>query len=206
MNETREHREGAAPTRLPWLMAPWLQPFWYSYLAFCWWQAGVGEATRAGTASAASAAALVPAGKLAGALTEAAFYHLWWRGRGSRLAYWRLFLVVSSASLADVFAADLAARASAAGPAARGFLAALAGPHALGDSVLGSPAARALLGSLGLLTVLRIAVTADAQARGAGVRFRAALGWTALVWLLGRLSMWWITDLARGRSPLPLGR
>ena len=204
MNDERDPQRASAAgsPRLAWLVSPWLQPFWYGYLAFAWWQVGVGEASHAGTASAATAAALVPAGKLAGALSEAGFYRLWWRGRG--LPYWRFFCVVASASLADVFSANLLGRARATTAAARAIAAALAGPVALGGSWFASPGPRLVLGGLGLLTAVRIAITANAQAKGAGVRRPVALGWTVLVWTLGRLGTWWIADLARGRSPLPV--
>jgi hypothetical protein len=201
----REELSSASTTaeRLSWMVIPWLQPFWYAYVLVSWWQAGV-SATRAGTALAASAAALVPAGKLAGFLSEAAFYVLWWRGRGRRLPFWRFFCVVASVSLADVFAIALAERAHAGPPALASCLAWVVGPQLLGDARWGSPALRVAFGSLGLLTVIRVALTANAQSRAVGARGAMTLAGTVLVWVLGRIAIWWITDLARGRSPLPI--
>jgi hypothetical protein len=197
-------REAAGPKaasrpRLEWIVAPWLQPFWYAYLAHAWWR--VAETTNAGGLM--SGGALVAAAKLAGALTEAAFYVLWWRSRGRGLPFWRFFCVVASISLADVFAIGLAERLRTASPGAALWLAPLVGFHALGSGV-GSSGLRAAFGGLGLLTVLRIFVTARAQSRGTGARFAAALGWTALFWIMGRVAMWWLADLLRGRSPLPV--
>jgi hypothetical protein len=194
--------DAARSPALPWAVAPGWQPFWY--LGFCWWQAGVGELARAGTASAASAAALVPAGKLAGFLSEATFYWLWWRGGGRRLPYWRFFCVVASASLADVLAIRLAEIAHTASPAFAAWGAALAGLQAWRGDAWGSPALRITFGTLGILTAARIGVTAHAQARALGIRGAVALAWTAVVWALGRIALLWITDLARGRSPLPV--
>jgi hypothetical protein len=197
-------REAAGPQaasrpKLEWIVAPWLQPFWYAYLAHGWWRA----AATANGGHLTSGGALVVAAKLAGTLTEGAFYVLWWRSRGRTLPFWRFFCVVASISLADVFAIGLAERLRASSPAAALWLVPLVGVHALGSGA-GSSGLRTAFGGLGLLTVLRISVTARAQSRGTGARFAAALGWTALFWIMGRVAMWWLADLLRGRSPLPV--
>jgi len=206
MRSEREdlRQETQSAPALPWALAPGWQLFWYAYLAFCWWQVGIGEVARAGTASAAAAAALVPAGKLAGFLSEAAFYCLWWRGGGRRLPYWRFFCVVASASLADVLAIRLAEMAHTASPALAAWLPPLAGLQAWRGGEWGSPGLRVTFGTLGILTAVRIGVTAHAQSRALGIRGAVALVWTAVVWVLGRIALLWITDLARGRSPLPV--
>jgi len=196
MNE--REAPGSRP-RLEWIVAPWLQPFWYAYLTHSWWR--VAETTSAGRLP--SSGALVVAAKLAGGLTEAAFYVLWWRSRGRSLPFWRFFCVAASISLADVFAIGLSERLRTAPHGAVLWLTPLVGLHALGAGA-GSSALRAAFGSLGLLTLLRIGVTARAQSRGAGVSFVAALGWTALFWAMGRVAMWWLADLLRGKSPLPV--
>src|SRR5262249_45271316 len=75
MNERQEQGpQAASRPRLEWMVAPWLQPFWYAYLAHSWWH--VAETTSAGRLT--NGGALVAASKLAGSLTEAAFYVLWW--------------------------------------------------------------------------------------------------------------------------------
>ena len=203
MSEREAHRPEPRDDRLPWLVRPWLQPFWYAYLAFSWWGAGVAET--AGAKLSAPAAALVPAGKLAGALSEAAFYALWWRGRGRRLPYWRFLCVVVSASLADVVAIGLAQRARDGSPATSAWLAWVAGLRLLGAGAFGSPSLRVAFGGFGLLTLLRLGMTASAQSRATGVRAAEAFATTAIVWLLCRIAAWWVTDLLRGRSPLPIG-
>ena len=202
MNEREAHPEGTPRERLPWVVTPWLQPFWYAYLAFSWWRAGAGELSGAGAAG--LQVALVPVGKLAGALSESAFYALWWRGRGHRLPYWRFFCAVASASLADVFAVSLAQRVKEA-PALTACLAPLAGLHVLGSSAFASPSLRVAFGGLGLLTALRLGITASAQSRAMGIRAIDATATTVIVWLLTRIVTWWATDLLRGRSPLPVG-
>jgi hypothetical protein len=204
MNEREEHPVlPASPQALRWGMTPWVQPFWYAFLAYSWWRAGMGEAARVGAA--AASAALVPAAKLAGLLSEAAFYVIWWRSRGRRLPYWRFFCVIASASLADVLAISVAERAHGAPWAVRTALAWVAGLHLLGDRAFASPSLRVAFGSLGLLTALRIGITATAQSRAVGARLAEAFAGTALVWLLGRIVTWWVTDLLRGSSPLPIG-
>jgi len=200
MNEREEQGpKVASRPRLEWMVAPWLQPFWYAYLAHSWWH--VAETTSAGRLT--NGGALVAASKLAGSLTEAAFYVLWWRSRGRALPFWRFFCVVASISLADVFAIGLTERLRTAPHPVVIWLGPLAGLRAMGAG-WGSSGLRAAFGSLGLLTLLRIAVTARAQSRGAGASFAATLGWTALFWTMGRVAMWWLADLLRGRSPLPV--
>jgi hypothetical protein len=197
MNEREELRlKAVSRPKLEWIVAPWLQPFWYAYVTYSWWHAA--ERT---SAALASGGVLVVAGKLAASLTEAAFYVLWWRSRGRALPFWRFFCVVASLSLADVFAISLAERLGTAPHGAVLWLTPLVGLHALGT---GASRLRAAFGSFGLLTALRIAVTARAEERGTGATFTAALGWTGLFWVMGRVAMWWLTDLLRGRSPLPV--
>lgn len=203
MNERDAHELTRPDERLPWVVKPWLQPFWYAYLAFSWWRAGAAES--AGANLSGAAAALLPLAKLAGALSEAAFYALWWRGRHLRLPYWRFFCVVASASLADVFSIGLAQRAREGPAAASAWLAPIAGLQLLGARAFASSSLRVAFGGLGALALVRLGMTAGAQARATGARATEAVATTAIVWLLCRIATWWVTDLLRGRSPLPIG-
>lgn len=54
--------------------------------------------------------------------------------------------------------------------------------------------------AFGLLTVLRVVLSAHAQARLAGARWSHALGLVTALYLATRLAMWWTSDLMQGRS------
>ena len=201
----REERRSAG---LRWPFVPWFLPFWYGGLAFSWWQATnqeMGPAERAGATAAGLAIGLSLAGKLTGWLVESSFYHYFWKGRGRRLPFWRFFCVVASASTADLLSRVLAAsvrRDPGLGP----WLAWIAGLQlAQGPAWLSAPALRAMFGTLGLLTVVRLSLTAQAQRAALGLSFARALAWTAVIWLLTRIALFFAVDLMSGMSPLPRG-
>jgi hypothetical protein len=134
-------------------------------------------------------------------VSEAAFYVLVWRARSSRLPFWRFLGFVIAFSVTDQLAYGLAAPFKDGGAPA--WRVALAGLHlAAGTPFHDSPAIRAAFGSIGLLTALRIGLTAIPQARAAGRRLIGPLILTALVWLLTRIAAWWAFDLIRGMSPV----
>ena len=151
----------------------------------------------------AVAAALMVAAHLAASAIEASAYVLWWRTRGARLAWRPFFAALVALSLVDRCSASLASLAARA-PALAPWLAPLAGPQLVRDSLPGvEPGLWAAFGGLGLLTLARLGATAWLQAAGTGRRLRVALALTAGVWLATRVAVWWAADLARGRSPLP---
>jgi hypothetical protein len=196
--------------RLEWGIAPWVQPAWYAFLAWCWWRAGAAEAVRPEQSplpawASAIAPALIVTGKLAGFLIETSLYRLLWRGRGRSLPFWRFFCVVASASMADVLALQVAGIAHRGPAGLAAWLAPVAGAHLAGGWVAGwSPALRAAFGTAGLLTALRLGLTAHAQRQALGIPMRSALTWTALVWLATRIALLFAVDLMRGMSPLPV--
>jgi hypothetical protein len=195
----------------PWGMAPWFQPIGYAYVALGWWQvaraevSGLEQATSAVTAPGLATLATL-AGRFGGFLLETAFYHLFWKSRGRRLAFWRFFSVVVLASMSDLLAqamSDFARRHP-------GHLAAclvpFAGLHLASGTIFHSEAAvRAAWGSVGLLTALRLTLTARGQAQAIGVRLRTTLIGTGAVWLATRIMILWTVDLLKGMSPLPGG-
>ncbi len=198
-------------SRLTWGIAPWFQPIWYPYVAFCWWQIGAVEVAQSGLATRSPmepglAAALAAAAKLSGFFIETAFYRLFWKSWGRALPFWRFFCIVVSASMADVLA-------HAAGDLVRqhpGSLEVWLGPFAGLQLMRGTifrsiPALRAAFGTVGILTAARLILTAQAQAQALGIRFRAAFAWSGVVWLLTRIMILWIVDLMKGMSPVPTG-
>ena len=193
--------------RLPWVVPPAFLPFWMAAIEWGWWRVFQDEGLSAGALAAAGlpsptlVVAVATTGKLLGHVSEAAFYVLLWRARGTRLPFRRFFVWVVSASIADQFAFGLAAPYRSGG--APLWRVCLAGLHlATGTVFHESPVIRAGFGSLGLLTATRIAVTGAAQAQATGRSLAEGVGWTLLVWLVTRLAAMGGLDLLRGMSPL----
>ena len=187
---------------------PWFSPVWVAFVTFQWWlqiqsQLAGTIPDRAQRLAIDTSAALGAIGHLAGNAVEALFYVWWWRAR-ARLSFARLFQWLVSISVLDLLASTLTRAAeSHPGPLAR-TLAVLAGIGALRGQHLGaSPGLEAAFGSLGLLCVARLVATATLQRRGMGGSLGGPLLLTLAAWLLGRIAIWWLMDLARGMSPLP---
>ena len=201
-------REERRTTGLQWPFVPWFLPLWYGGLAFSWWQASIRDlnlAGRAGQTVASLTIALALAGKLTAWLVESSFYHYFWKGRGRRLPFWRFFCVVVSASSADLLSRVLAASVRH-DPTRAPWLAWLAGLQlAHGPAWLSTQTWRALFGTLGLLTISRLSLTAQAQRAALGLSFAGAMGWTAVIWLLTRVALFFAVDLMSGMSPLSKG-
>lgn len=198
-----------APRRsgdLAWPFAPLGLPLFYLWLAGSWWfetraqLLAVADALPAVNAGTLTTLAL--AGRALATLSEAGLYVLWWRGRGLRLPYWRFLCWVAALSTADLVASALRRAASDSPDLLRALAAVMAGPGALAPAADGA-AAMAGFGSLGVLTALRVVLTARAQARGIGRPIAGPLLLTACAWLATRLIGWWSVDLTRGLSPVP---
>ena len=201
------------PTMLGWPFVPAFIPLWYAWIAWAWWAETVAQiesAERAGaTHEAVAPAALASMAlitRLMASLSEAGFYTLWWKGRGARLPYWRFVCWIVGLSVTDLLGFGLRRSAEEA-PAALGIGAAvLAGPAALDPTVAAGSGASdgvmAAFGSFGVLTLLRVGMTAWAQALGTGRSLGGALLLTLSAWLATRLTGWWSFDLLKGLSPV----
>ncbi len=171
-----------------------------------WWQVAWRQAGDLGlgrTSDLALAAGLAIGLRLAGTAIEAGAYALWWRARGARLPYLAFAVALLALSVVDRLALSLAQLASRT-PEPAAWIAAVGGLHLIGRGWLaGEPGLRAALGSIGALTLLRLAMTAWLQAaalrRGLGGPLLVTLG----LWAMTRVALWWATDLLRGVSPLP---
>ena len=170
-----------------------------------WWEAGYRQGSDLGAGqhlNLAVAATLMLLARLAASAVEALAYALWWRTRGARLPYLRFLVALVALSLTDRFALGLAALAGRS-PALAPWLAPLAGLQLLRDRLPGvEPVLWVAFGSLGLLTLARLVITAWLQSAGTGRRLRGPLLVTTLAWLATRVALWWTVDLSRGMSPL----
>ena len=170
-----------------------------------WWELGLQQGGELGAGrhlNLALAATIMVLARLAASAVEALAYALWWRTRGARLPYARFLVGLVALSLVDRFAQSLVALAGRA-PALAPWLAPVAGLQLLERRSPGvEPAVWVAFGSLGLLTLARIAITAWLQSVGTGRRLRGPLLVTTLAWLATRVALGWVTDLLRGMSPL----
>jgi len=147
-----------------------------------------------------TAAAL--AARIPSVLSEAGLYTLWWKARGLRLPYWRFACCVATFSTIDLLSFAIRRAAVDAPEVLRLIAAVLAGPGRM-DPAAQASGSRAAFGNLGLLTLLRVTMTAWAQSRGIGRPLGGPLLVTTLAWLFTRLIAWWSVDLLRGTSPIP---
>ena len=198
----------AREREMPHAFHPAWSPVWIAFVGYQWW-AEIGQQLAgsmpvdAPPLQAHVAAALGAAGHLIGNAVEALFYAGWWRARGSRIGFMRLFEWLVSLSVLDLLASGLTRIAESHPGWVAHALEVFVGLGALrGDEAIGS-GFRAAFGPVGLLCVARLIATAAIQRRCAGGRLAAPLRLTLAVWLLGRLANWWLVDLARGMSPLP---
>ncbi len=141
-------------------------------------------------------------GRFASVGCESLFYWAWWRSFGAGFRFARFFVVVASLSLIDAGSDTLQMLIRDAAPGLARWLAPV-----LGAGLASAPGAHAsalggAFATFGLCALLRIALTAWAQARETGRSIGLPLLVTLAGWLVTRLALWWGLDLARGMSPL----
>lgn len=194
------------PRGLTWPVAAAAVPLLYAWIAWSWWVemrvqlAALPEGAAPPGIDAMTAAAL--AGRIPSVLSEAGLYTLWWKARGLRLPYWRFACCVATFSTIDLLSFAVRRAAEDAPQALRVIGAVLAGSGGM-DPVAQTSGSGAAFGNLGLLTLLRVTMTAWAQSRGIGRPLGGALLVTTVAWFFTRLIAWWSVDLLRGMSPIP---
>jgi len=131
-------------------------------------------------------------------VVETLVYGMLWAARGRRLPFASSVLVLLQLSMIDRVALAIGSHVPEAG-AARALACVLAGSRAtwVGAAPDGVSAA---LGSLGVLTLARMALWAWVQAEGTGRRWREAASMVALVWAGSHVVQGLVAELARGRS------
>lgn len=205
MRHEPEHHTTASP-QSEWPFPPGLLSILLLWVGWSWWREIFDQAQAAATlvplGSPAALAWLGLGARGLSTLTEAAIYVLWWKGYGARLRYWPFATWIAALSSADLFGFALRSAAEDATGALRTLCAILAGPMALDGVHPAGSGIDAAFGNFGVLTILRIGMTAWAQARGTGRPLRGPLAITVGAWLLTRLTAWWSFDLVRGLSPV----
>jgi hypothetical protein len=199
--------EVASPSGLPWPVVTAALPLLYAWIAWSWW----GEVRlqllalpeSAGAPGIDAMAWTATATRIPGVFTEAVLYTLWWRLRGFRLPYWRFVCWVATLSTLDLLGFSLRRAVEDASPALHALGVVLAGSAATGVTAAHATGSTAAFGSFGLLTLLRVIMTAWAEARGIGRPIGGPLLVTCVAWLVTRLLAWWSVDLLRGMSPIP---
>ena len=132
---------------------------------------------------------------------EAAAAQLLWGAAGYRVRWHALATRVLAVSAAEAFAVSVASGGTL---LPRAVAIVLAGARAVPEALPGS-AAPAAFAAFGALTVLRLLLSAHAQARLARAPFTRGLAVVLALYLATRLAMWWTSDLVQGRSFEPWG-
>ena len=192
------------PPRLPWPTERRLVPVLLTVILVMWWDAGVRALAGAHLPTSRALALFVVAWRVGGFAVESAWYVAWWRAWGTRVPFLRLAMRIALLSLLDLMATALLGVAHR-HPALAPGCAVLAG-HAAFGAVADGPLALAFQHT-GLLTALRLAGTADAQARalrgGRATPLALTLALTLGTWGLERLVLGFALALARGPVGLP---
>ncbi len=146
----------------------------------------------------ATAAWIGVAGFACALVAETLVYGMLWSARGRRLPFASSLLVLLQLSMIDVVALAIGSHRPEAG-AARAVACVLAGPRVTWPGAAPDGVAAAL-GSLGALTLVRMALWAWVQAEGTGRRWREAAAIVALVWAGSHVVQGLMVELTRGRS------
>jgi len=183
----------------------WALLLWYAVVAVWWFQATqavfsqtLGQQMSESAVTGATLFAL--AGRLGSEAVEATWYVLGGRAFGTRVRLLPMLGAIASLSLCDATAETLLHRFE--GEASPAWLALLVGGRADPEWFAEESGVRYAFGSLGLLALIRIAGTIDAQRRQ-GIPPGRALALCGLAVAASRLATWWTADLVRGMSPLP---
>jgi hypothetical protein len=138
------------------------------------------------------------AAQLAFTAAETAAAAMAWRLLGRSVGWLALGSRVLVASAAETLAVSIAAGRAR---LPHVWAVALVGERALGASPAHGVAAA--FAATGLLTLVRIVLSAGLQARAARASFATAIGVVLALWLVSRLAVWWTFDLLQGRSFQP---
>ncbi len=187
-----------APVLLLLPLAAWIESARRLYA-----QAGAHEAfealARSGSMSPGALVGLALALTLGAVLAEAVCLRMVWGARGVTPPFLPLAFVLWLLTTIESCAAAVLARVPP-GSAGAVWLAPWVGYRALAGSAAGANGWTFAFAGAGLLTALRIGLSAAAQARLAGRRLREAAALVFAVWLVSHVLLAWMVELSRGRS------
>ena len=197
----------AAFARLPAAWAPvlLLLPLaaWIESARRLYAQAGALDAfaslPRSGSVTPEGLVALALALTVGAVLLEAAVLRMVWGARGVTIPFAPLAFALWLLTTIESCAGALLARVPP-GSAGAVWLAPWVGYRALAGSAAGANGWTFAFAGAGLLTALRIGLSAAAQSRLAGRRLREAASLVVAVWLVSHVLLAWLVELSRGRS------
>lgn len=149
------------------------------------------------TAALTGTALLAIGSRTIGHALEAAFYSGWWRLQERPVRWTWMFCALVALSTFDTLAGATFRIAHTSQP----WLFPVVGVRAIDGIFANAAGLRLAFGSIGLLSLLRVAGTALAQWQDGAPR-RGAFQLTFAAWAAGRLVTWWTADLLRGLSPM----
>lgn len=187
--------------RLPWPMPVLPGLLIAGVITFGWWRMSLAQLSDAGgpPGGAAFAASFAILARIVGNAIEAAWYVLAWRSFGRRLPFVRMFAWIVLLSGFDLLAWETRQRYVGAQGWVPAMVAAIAGLGALPGSWL-PRAFHVAFASAGLLTLIRILLTARAQSLGTGVSLVRAFALTLATWFVTHLALAFGYGLMQGRS------
>lgn len=154
---------------------------------------------RAGSVTPEGLVALALALTVGAVLFEASALRMVWGARGVTIPFASLSFALWLLTTIESSAGALLARVPP-GSAGAVWLAPWVGYRALAGSAAGANGWTFAFAGAGLLTALRIGLSAAAQARLAGRRLREAASLVVAVWLVSHVLLAWLIELSRGRS------
>lgn len=209
--ERPTHTTTLGPARLPaGIPAAWgpvllLLPLaaWIESARRLYAQAGAQEAfadlARSGSMPPGALVGLALALAVGAVFAEAVCLRMVWGARGVSLPFAPLAFALWLLTTIESCAVAVLARVPP-GSAGAVWLAPWVGYRALAGSAAGANGWTFAFAGAGLLTALRIGLSAAVQARLAGRRLREAAGLVTLVWFVSHVLLAWMVELSRGRS------
>ena len=160
---------------------------------------GLGTMARSGSVSPESVVGLALALTVGAVLVETACLRVVWGARGVTLPFAPLALALWLLTMPESCAVAALARVPP-GSAGAVWLAPWVGYRALAGSAAGANGWSFAFAGAGLLTALRMGLSAAVQARLAGRRWREAAALVFTVWFVSHVLLAWLVELSRGRS------
>lgn len=158
-----------------------------------------GELARSGSVPPESVVGLALVLTVGAVFTEAVCLRMVWGARGATLPFAPLAFVLWLLTVPESCAVAALAHVPP-GSSGAVWLAPWVGYRALAGSAAGANGWTFAFAGAGLFTALRIGLSAAAQARLAGRRWREGAALVVTVWFVSHVLLAWLVELSRGRS------